>query len=116
MRQLTDVGVGLERGAGWRRSSPDPQRTRPDGENASELWSSNAMQKTELLCNALSDDADQSCLVAQLVGDVEGVPGHELVNHGTPVLKMVGFLVQSITVLRLGKTGPDSQQSTNGRE
>ena len=48
---------------------------RPDGENASELWSSNAMQKTEPLCNALSDDADQSCLVAQLVGDVEGVPG-----------------------------------------
>ena len=42
------------------------------------------MQKTELLCNAmplqipqLSDDADQSCLVAQLVGDVEGVPGED---------------------------------------
>ena len=38
------------------------------------------MQKTELLCNALSlpqlsDDADQSCFVAQLVGGVEGVPG-----------------------------------------
>ena len=38
------------------------------------------MQNSELLCNALplpqlSDDRIQSCLVAQLVGDVEGVPG-----------------------------------------
>ena len=53
---------------------------RLDGENTFELWSCNAMQNSELLCNALplpqlSDDRIQSCLVAQLVGDVEGVPG-----------------------------------------
>ena len=38
------------------------------------------MQKTELLFNALplpqlNNDRNQSCLIAQLVGDVEGVPG-----------------------------------------